>query len=542
MTKATIKKVAIYIRCSSDEAKTEGYSPETQEEKLKEFVRNDSLALTLDKKNIYKDIGFSGGTDKRPDLQRLLIGAKNKEFDIIIVYRMDRFFRNLRSLLNIVAELRESGIEFKSVTEPFDTSTPTGRAMFANAGVFAEWMREIGLESRDIGMVKAMKAGKYLGGTPPLGYNIDKKTQKLVINKKEALLVKKIYSWLVDNKLSEYNIQKKMNSLKIPTKYDRLGRSKLKKTKSKNWWNRGTIGRILRNELYIGNLYYQKYKNSNGGRNNNNLRPKKDWILAKFPAIISKEVFDKAQAQLKTNKEHSPRKTKTTYALQHKMVCGFDNRHYQSAKRPAGEHNREVKYYFCSGIRKCHTPNLCPAPSISESRILPPIWNKLKDLLSNPKEAMEGLKSYKEQKNKRARVQKRIESIKKSIASQIKAKEKYAELYAEESIGKDFYNKKIIKCNKEIENLSSEKEKSNQLLLNEDKINTRIKSLQDLYQEWKEGLENATYEVKVALIQKMTNKVIIKGNQLDIEYLFPFKIPSVSKKFCGHSPRIFQDI
>lgn len=537
MTKTKVKRAAIYIRCSSDEPKKSGYSPETQEEKLKEFVKNNDYYL--DEKHIYKkDIGFSGSVDKRPGLQRLLMNARNKEFDIVLVYRLDRFFRKLTLLLNTVSELRDLGIELKSITEGFDTTTPSGRAMFQNAGVFAEWQREATLEARNIGMIKAMKDGKYLSGTPPFGYGVNKKTQKLEINKKEATIVKKIYSWLVDDKLSEYKIQKKINSLKIPTKFDRIGRSHLKKTKSRCWWNKGTLSRILRNELYIGKLYYRKYKNSNRTRSNNNLRPKKDWILAKVPVIISKEIFDKAQAQLINNKKFSPRKTKLVYALQYKLTCGFDNRRYQCNRRLYKQGQRETKYYFCTGNRPTYTPNICPAPSVSESRVLPPIWEKLKNLLSNPKEVMEGLKFYREQKNKRARIQKKIESIEKILAAQKRAKERYAELYADGSIEKDFYNKKVEKCNKEIENLVSEKEKFNQLLLNEEEMNSRIKSLQELYREWKESLENATYEMKVSLIQKLTNKVIIKGNQLDIEYLFPFKNLPTGKKLCSYSPRM----
>ena len=155
----------------------QGYSPETQKEKTEELINTDGNQL--DKEYIYSDLGCSGATDKRPGLQKLLTDARNDEFDIVYVYRMDRFFRNLRLLLNTVGELRDLGIEFKSVTEPFDTSTPTGRAMFANVGVFAEWMREVGLESRNEGMIKAMEEGKWLGGTPPYGYKLNKETQKI---------------------------------------------------------------------------------------------------------------------------------------------------------------------------------------------------------------------------------------------------------------------------------------------------------------------------------------------------------------------------
>lgn len=371
------KKAVIYVRCSSDETKKEGYSPDTQKNTAERAI--DADGSKLNQECIYEDLGYSGGTDKRPGLQKLLEDARANKFDIIYVSRIDRFFRSLPLLIETMNELKSLGIEVKSATEPFDTTTPTGRAMFHMAGMFAEWQREIGLEARNEGMIKAMKAGKWLGGTAPYGYKLNKRTQKIEIDKKETSVVKMLFSWLVDDKLSEYKIQKKINSMKIPAKYDRLDRKK--KTKSKFWWNRRTIGRILRNEIYTGTFYYRKRKHLGRVKGENNLRPKKDWIKVqdKNLRIVSTKLFERAQEQLRKNKKLSSRNTKRSYALQHKIVCGFDGYHYQCATRCYRSKKgkpRETKYYFCTGTRSYFTPKNCPAPTISESRILPPVWKK----------------------------------------------------------------------------------------------------------------------------------------------------------------------
>jgi len=78
--------------------------------------------------------------------------ARKREFDVIVVYRLDRLFRNLRLLVNTAHELRELGIGLISVTEPFDTSTPTGRASLHLLGTMAEWQREVNLEARNEGL------------------------------------------------------------------------------------------------------------------------------------------------------------------------------------------------------------------------------------------------------------------------------------------------------------------------------------------------------------------------------------------------------
>lgn len=517
------KRAAIYIRCSSDEAKKEGYSPETQKEKVEKAIQE--YDWQINENNIYSDIGFSGGVDKRPGLQQLLKDAKNKEFDVLVVYRMDRFFRNLRLLLNTVAELRELGIEFKSVTEPFDTSTPTGRAMFANVGVFAEWMREIGLESRNEGMIKAMKEGKWLSGTPPYGYRFNPETQKLEIDKKETKVVKMIFKWLVEERLSEYRVQKRMNEIKIPTKYDNLGRKKA--TSNKCWWNRRSIGRILRSEIYTGTFYYRKRKNAARVDNESNLRPKVEWIKVENPGlkIISKSLFEKAQQQLKKNKELSPRNTKQAYILQHKIICGFDGYRYQCGRRVYKSRKtsevRQTKYYFCTGNRNYLTPKKCNVPTISESRIVPPVWDKLKEILSNPKIIMSELGEYRKKRNNEEETKEKLSKIRKRLFSCKSKKERYAELYGEGSINKEFYDKKIVRCNKEIEELQKEEAKLSQIILTKEQKEKRVKSVENLYEQLKKSLENVTYEIKRELIQLLVEKVIKTDNKLEIEFNIP---------------------
>ena len=520
-----IKTAAIYIRCSSDEAKKQGYSPETQQSSSERAVNIDGNKLN--EECVYKDIGLSGGTDKRPGLQKLLEDAKTGKFDIVYVSRMDRFFRSLPLLIKTVNELKSLGIEFKSATEPFDTTTPTGRAMFHMAGTFAEWQREVGLEARNEGMLKAMREGKWLGGTPPYGYKRNEKTKKLEVDKKEAPIIRMLYIWLVEKKLSEYKIQQKINGMKIPTKYDRLGKEK--KTKSKYWWNRRTIARIFRNEIYTGVFFYRKRKYLGRVRGENNLRPKKDWIKVedKNLKIISRDLFQKAQRQLKKNKELSPRNTKQSYVLQHKIVCGFDGYRYQCATRhyhnKHGQH-RKTKYYFCTGNRSYFTPNHCLAPSISESRIVPPVWNKLKEILSNPKLIMKELEDYIGQKSKESQIRKEINSLKNNIKALQRKRERYAELYAEGSIKKEFYNKKVERCDKDKENIQKEEEKLAQFLFAEEEKQKRIMSVENLHNQLKESLENATYEVKREVLQRLVGRVIKTGNKLDIGFNLPFTV------------------
>jgi len=514
--KKETKRAAIYIRCSSDDAKKEGYSPQNQEEKIKEFIKTNGYKL--DKRHIYKDIGYSGGTEKRPELQRLMTNAKNKEFDLILIYRLDRFFRKLRTLENFLTDLSNYGIGVKSITESWaDYSTPSGRMNIQVLGAAAEWQREITLEARNAGMIKAMKEEKWLG---PASYGYDIKDQRLKINSEEAKIVKMIYEWLVYEELSEYKIQQRLNSMKIPTKHDNLG--KRKPVNKKNWWSKRTLGRILRNEVYSGTFYYRKYLNPN--RNlcvKNNLRPKEEWIKIKTPAIISRELFDKAQKQIEKNRENSPRRTKIKYLFQHKISCGHDGRKWQSACRPKQGTWREVRYYFCSGIRKSITSKKCPSSSIAESKIAPVAWDTLVKLLSQPEAMIKALKRYKDQKDQGKATEGRLKQVLRLLKTNKGQQDRLYRAFVYEGVDEAKYRVDLERFKGEENRLLAEKQRLSQVLGSEEEQGKRTESIKELYKKIKGKLELADHDLKYLIIQKLIKGIIIKDEDMDIEFELP---------------------
>lgn len=130
-------KVAIYIRVSTEDQAREGYSLEVQREYLESFVTREGY----DVYKVYCDEGISAYSTRRPALQKLVEDAKQRKFDLVLAYKLDRFSRNLKDLLNLVDELSGYGVSFKSATEPFDTSTSAGKLMFQQLGSFAEFER-----------------------------------------------------------------------------------------------------------------------------------------------------------------------------------------------------------------------------------------------------------------------------------------------------------------------------------------------------------------------------------------------------------------
>jgi site-specific DNA recombinase len=343
------KRVALYLRVSTeDQCKEDRYGMRVQEDRLKKYC--ESQEYEMSDELIYKDEGKSGSLaiEKRDSLKQLFDDAKLKKFDIVIVYRLDRFFRSTGKLLGAVERLLECGVDFKSATESFDTETPNGRLVLQMLGALAEHEREVIRERMSGGREQAARTGKWVTGVPPYGYRVDKPTKKLIIVPEEAEVVKKFYHWLVYEKCSMTEITRRANELNLPSPKHQP----TKKRKIQNFWWKRTLNRILVNEVYTGEFYYRKYKRPfkylDGVLDEENQRPKKEWISISVPQIIEKSLFQSAIKQLTKNRQDSERNTKRPYLYANLLHCGYSGNKLQSGfQKPTVHKNSKTlgKYY-----------------------------------------------------------------------------------------------------------------------------------------------------------------------------------------------------
>lgn len=149
-----IKTVAIYVRNSTTEDKQ---NPETQLIPLKE--RCDREEWTYE---IFQEFA-SGAKETRPELDKMLQRIRNKEFDAVLVWRLDRLGRSLSHLLQLIQEFNKKNVKFISLIEGFDTTTPQGELFFHIAGAFAQFERKLIQERIMAGIARAKKEGTTLG-------------------------------------------------------------------------------------------------------------------------------------------------------------------------------------------------------------------------------------------------------------------------------------------------------------------------------------------------------------------------------------------
>src|ERR1035437_2174454 len=149
-------RAALYARIST---LNHGQDPEVQLRELREFCQRRGFAIAHE----YVDRGISGSREKRPALDKLIADCRKRLVDAVVVYRYDRFARSLRQLVNALEEFRSLGIDFISIHEGVDTSTPNGRLVFGIFASIAEFERELIRDRVRSGLAAAKAKGKRVG-------------------------------------------------------------------------------------------------------------------------------------------------------------------------------------------------------------------------------------------------------------------------------------------------------------------------------------------------------------------------------------------
>ena len=287
-----MNKVALYVRVSTTSQMEEGYSIEEQKAKLESYCDIKDWHIS----KVYTDEGFSGSTTERPALEQLIKDAQSKLFDTVLVYKLDRLSRSQKDTLYLIEDVfLKNNIEFVSLLENFDTSTPFGRAVIGLLSVFAQLEREQIKERMQLGKLGRAKAGKsMMWAKTSYGYDYNKETGSMTVNEYEALAVKEIFA----SYLAGMSITKLRD--KINDEYPKQPA-----------WSYRTIRGILANPVYCGLNQY-----------------KGQTFQGTHKPIISLVDFEQTQRELakrqQTAKELSnPRPFQAKYMLSGLAQCGY---------------------------------------------------------------------------------------------------------------------------------------------------------------------------------------------------------------------------
>lgn len=298
------KRAVLYARVSGDDRGKEGRNLDGQLDMCREYAQAHGWQVLAELAE--DDRGASGAAFELPQLNRLLEMARANEFDLLVTREIDRLSRNLTKQLIVEQDLKRAGVEIEYVLGDYP-DTPEGRLNKHIRATIAEFEREKIKERMARGRRLKAKAGHVVThGRAPYGYRLTEVDGKrsLTIYEPEARIVRMIFQWYTegdgvghDGRLSLREIAKRLTGIPTPGDID----ARITKQRECGAWNRTTVRKILKRETYAGVFHYGKVLKNDAGRTIKN--PRETWIPVEVPAIVSREIWEAAQRQLKENKE-----------------------------------------------------------------------------------------------------------------------------------------------------------------------------------------------------------------------------------------------
>lgn len=361
---ATIR-CAIYTRKSSDEGLQQEFnSLDAQREAAEAYIKSQRAEGWVVVPDRYDDGGYTGGNMERPALQRLLGDIDRGRVDCVIVYKVDRLSRSLMDFAKIMETFERHKVSFVSVTQHFNTTHSMGRLTLNILLSFAQFEREIiGERIRDK-IAASRQKGKWTGGTPILGYDVDRSNggPKLIINAAEAARVRQIFEMYLEHG----------SLLAVVAELERRG------WRSKVWTTRGGKRRgglpidkcglhnMLTNVLYVGKVTH-----------------KKEVYAGVHEAIVPENVFQRVQVRLHQNRNAGSVELRNRHgALLRRLLyckaCGCAMVHTFASRG-----NRRWRYYTCTNSMK-NGRHKCPVGSLPAAEFERAVIDQIRCIAQDP--------------------------------------------------------------------------------------------------------------------------------------------------------------
>ena len=513
-------KAAIYSRKSKFTGK--GESVENQIELCKTYGANHGYTDF----SIYEDEGFSGGNINRPMFKSMMKDATLKKFDAIICYRLDRISRNVSDFSTLIDKLKDLSIDFISIREQFDTSSPMGTAMMFISSVFAQLERETIAERIRDNMYELAKTGRWLGGTPPFGfcsepiYYLDnnskqKKMMTLSPITEEIDLVKYFYS--------QYLYLGSLGQLQKHLVHENI------KTKRNARWDIKALNIVLRNPAYVKSsklvVNYLATKgatvlgepNGNGINSYNKKNSKgtakdiHEWILsvACHDGIINDTEWLNVQRLLDKNKSLAPRLvTGSDCGLFNSVLrCSkCDGRMVSKQGHTSIETGETIRYYVCSTKINTYGRD-CDCKNIRLDKLENEVMKEIFQVTSNHGDLINAINKYKQDLENETSSIVDIKTLSTQILTkQLKIKNLVDKIGTNPNIY-DVLAARIEELNNEIKALQLKKLEIENSQSNIKEALKKIDTYTSMLLNFKELFENADYHMKRLLVNSLVDKI-----------------------------------
>jgi site-specific DNA recombinase len=368
-------RCAVYIRVSTDE-QVERARLREQQERLPQIAAERGWTYT-----VIEDLGISGRTiEGRPGMTQLLGMIVEDRVDVVLVIEQSRLTRDttLEDLGRIIRACQEHSV---AIATPERTYYPNDLDDFVMLGIqgvlSAAEVRRFAKRAQE-GVNRSASEGRYTGGIVPYGYRVSDDGH-FAIHEPEAAVVRNMYAWLIDDRVTLYAIQRRLNDLGIapPNQDERRpasARERGKRTRrTSTRWQGFTVKRILSSSFYAGERVY--------GKRTRKPRPR---VTGSVPAIVTWERYQQAQVRLAEQRACHARGQRYDYLLKGKIRCAACDHAYSGAFDHTVQHGIVCRYTCTGNGRANERGSSCDNPSVRADIIEPLIWNDIRRFLKQP--------------------------------------------------------------------------------------------------------------------------------------------------------------
>jgi site-specific DNA recombinase len=511
-------KAIIYVRVSTEEQAERGFSIQAQ----KEECTKKAIELGCDEGCIliFADEGISGSILERPALISALSLLKtDDEVKYFICLDSSRLSRNVSHQLIIVDEIKKSETQLIFIKTSYE-DTPEGRFQLTIMSAVDEYERARFRFRSELGK-RAKASKKLLTHSPGLyGYDYNKDTDLLSINKDEAKNIRLMYRWAIDEEIGPNAIAQRLNDLGVPTKKNKL-------------WQKTTVKRILNNTAYKGTLYIRRYDATDVKLNKykeaadkakRKERPQEEWIGVPVPTIIDEDTWNIVHDLMANARRKWRSYSKSEYLLSALCRCGICGSTIHG--NLVTSKNKKFRYYVCTA----RSPGIvgmdkCALSSTNADTLEHIVWEKVVSWLRNPEELEKEIKSG--SPDDIGEKEQRLKELEVDISNLIKEKDRVATMFQKSLIDELSAEKRL----KEINVRDTTLKQLQQSLYNEINAfsisNQELTGIRDIAKRVMNMLDKLNFEDRFSIVRSLVEEITLTNETVIIKARIPTLVQNV---------------
>lgn len=526
-------RIALYARVST-QRQAQAQTLEQQLSRLQHHAEEQHGPIPVD--DIFRDDGYSGASLKRPGLDRLRDRAAERSLDLVLITAPDRLARNYVHQVLLLEELEQHGCRVQFLDRPM-SQDPHDQLLLQIRGAVAEYERTLITERMRRGRQRKLEAGLLLPWTrAPYGYRVDPERPRdpagVRIEEAEAAIVREMFAWYAEESRSFCSLARLLQERGIRTSTGQVR------------WNLASIRCLLTNPAYMGLVYGNRWhrrgtlerRSATAPTRHSSFSridaPRAEWTLvAKIPALVSEEQFERVQARLAVNRRFAQRNNKAhPYLLRGLVSCGRCGLACLARTTSHG-----YRYYSCTGKLPAvfsHRDQKCPSRLSPAERLDELVWADVCELLTHPEQVTRALEQAHGGAWLPQELQARLEGLRRGQESLARQLDRLTEAYLAGVVLLEEYRRRRHDLEARRQTLLEQQKRLDAQTDRRKELAGLSRSIEDFCSRVRQGLEGATFEQKRLLVELLIDRVIMTDGEVEIRYVMPTDSSSEKIRFC----------